>query len=333
MQMQDADPELHLAFRNCAISRKLWNAGDGNVVRRRQCIVINPECEEHIDRYNRVPEPERGPIMKYRNVWYAAVLDYEDNSGANSKVILGRRGKHRGQYRKSDLFHCFPALREIPDLKHRNPGFDSDDFRYVPFAIKYKDQLPDRQLAIMAPLYRRGLIDFRWSKSEDIIHQLREFELRGPRSRYIVTALTTLGPDAYGNLPKGAIADYFDLLAGRLAVSPIGEEEEDVDFMDFSGDDEDEDEKRSDFFSWKRRGVLKDRETQFAILHAICSALHEKEYTACDSIIRKQNCVRRIAKRLMLSPFQQRVVLRDKIDEPQNLLLGTVSFFVFFLEN
>ena len=77
-----------------------------------------------------------------------------------------------GGFFKND-FYNFVILKEVTENKYLGYN-ESEKFRYIPACIRYRvgTKLSARALVIMAPLYRRGEIKFKWRYSEEIIKQL-----------------------------------------------------------------------------------------------------------------------------------------------------------------
>ncbi len=269
------DPELASSVRNSAMSRKTWSCKEQatGCHRIRSVVALNPQSDRDMERYNKAVES--GPLLKFRGFFYGA-CDDENNNGdkirqlrdAPSTTIKNKSNNGKKKYAAKLIFFGLPVLKSIDDQKYRTPGYEGEDFRYFPACIRFQPgmKMPQRYLASMAPLYQKEIIDYIGHDAENIVSQLKSFTEKsniGPK--YVMKANKMLGPGEYGELPAGSVKDYMN--------------KEDVRFL--------------------RRGVFKDQDGRFAVLHALFDACNVGGYREINGSVERQDFVRQKAKTMV----------------------------------
>lgn len=287
MSLQHVDPELHFSVKNSGLSRKIWKFTDSatGCERPRRPVPINLQSEKDMARYERAKESQW--LMWYRGVWYGAVDDENDNGAVIRELrakTKGKRGKTPAAYPKELRFFNAVVLKEITEQKYRTPGYEGEEYRYFPACIRYRGEgtLPDRCLAIMGPLYRRGLVKFRGRGAEDIVEQLEAFNRRPTTSAsYVIKANKTLSAGDMGELPEGAVYDW-----SRQAAPPQSR--------------------------LLRRGVHRDRDRRYAALHALLTACKLKEYVRLAPV-EAEPFVRKYWKEELVALAKSHAALLDEV--------------------
>lgn len=189
-------------------------------------------------------------MMWYRGVWYAATED-EINNGARIRKLRTANPTKAGNavYR----FYNAPVLKEITQSKYKTKGYDGDEFRFFPACIRYRPgkTIGERYLAVMAPLFRCGLVKFCGNHADKIEEQLRKFceKARSGSTKYIIKAHKTLGAGELGELPEGCLRDWGASLGIRLL----------------------------------RCGVHRDRDHRYAVAHALVQPSLYRKLAAAEA--------------------------------------------------
>jgi hypothetical protein len=304
MGLQHVDPELHYSVKNSGLSRKIWKFGDKvtGCDRPRRPVPVNLQSQRDMERYRRAPESQW--LMWYRGVWYAAVDDENENGTVirnlrkehdNANDSVSRKKKNTpANYPKELRFFNGVVLKEITEKKYRTKGYEGEEFRYFPACIRYRGAgtLPDRCLAIMGPLFRRGLLKFKGQGADDIEKQLRDYNRRPMSSgSYIIKANKTLGSGDLGELPDGVVYDW----ARRVMTSS----------------------KRK--AKILRKGVQRDKDRHFSSLHALLNALRVKGYDRL-SPVEAEAFVRKYWKNVLVATLlKKRTDLTQLTDVPELL--------------
>lgn len=279
------DPELYNSVKNSALSRKTWSCKEEatNCHRVRSVVAVNPKSKRDMDRYNLAVES--GPLLMYRGFYYGA-CDDEINNGDKIRELRNTPSQQQSKKKKLHaklIFFGLPVLKSIDEQKYRTSGYEGEDFRYFPACIRYQHgmKMPQRYLASMAPLYRKGLIDYIGHDADNIVNQLKAFADKasvGPK--YIMKANKKLGPGEYGEMPIGVLKEYMAKIADKCV----------------DGDDD------TDELRILRRGVFQDHNRFHSILHALFDAAEDENYVDFNSNER-QNFVQEMARSGLLGNF------------------------------
>lgn len=252
------DAELYHSFQKSGISRKTWTHTEKatGCKRYRKVVPINPNCPYDMERFNALKEA--GPLMKYRGVCYGAILDEEKNGDVIRKL---RSKVSKGQKVPAKLlFYGLPVLRSIEEEKYRTPGYEGEEFQYVPACIKYQKgkKLSEGYLSIMAPLYQRGLVDYVGPGAEEITRQLTA-KFHAVTKKYAIKTQKPLGPGERGQLPTGPLTEYFQFIMPNCEVL--------------------------------RRGVYQPENRFNVFFHALLNATEHEDYINCTDADEKEQCV------------------------------------------
>jgi hypothetical protein len=214
--LERIDPELYHSVKNSGLSRKVWTFYEKSTdcKRCRRAVPLNPNNERDMERYRSAKEA--GPLLWYRNNYYGSPDDENMNGekirALREKSLSETNGRKKKKKMNADLnFFGLPILKSIDEQKYRTQGYEGEEFRFAPASIRYYHgmKIPQRHLASMAPLYRKGIVAYVGQDAENVNKQLKEFSEKADVGvKYVIKANKTLGPGEYGEMPPGTLREF-----------------------------------------------------------------------------------------------------------------------------